>query len=83
MAQILFPLFDQVIFAPIHSTRAADLQDLQAAAKTIGTAASVAASVAEAIEWAKDRAQGGIVVISGSVYLVGEARPHLIGESAS
>ncbi len=32
MAQILFPLFDQVIVAPIHTARAAALDDLLAAA---------------------------------------------------
>jgi dihydrofolate synthase/folylpolyglutamate synthase len=84
MAQILFPLFDQVIFAPIHSARATSIADLEAAAHAAGASAQSAASVAQAIEWATDRTEGGIVVISGSVYLVGEARPLLVaGESAS
>ena len=33
MAQILFPLFEQVIFAPIHSARATAMEDLVAAAR--------------------------------------------------
>ena len=37
MAQILFPLFDHVILAPIHASRAAALDDLLAAAKATGT----------------------------------------------
>jgi len=74
LAQILFPLFDEVIFAPIHSARAATLEDLMAAAEATGAASVAARSVEAALEMAKQRADGGVVVISGSVYLVGEAR---------
>ena len=74
MAQILFPLFDQVIFAPIHSARAAAMADLMAAAASTGIAAVAAQSVAEALNLAKERAGEGVVVVSGSVYLVGDAR---------
>jgi dihydrofolate synthase/folylpolyglutamate synthase len=97
MAQILFPLFDQVILAPMHAARAAAMDDLVSAARTTGTPAVVAQSVREALRMAKDRvaqddrsqeqvsedgAAGGTVVISGSVYLVGEARGLLLrGES--
>jgi dihydrofolate synthase / folylpolyglutamate synthase len=84
MAQILFPLFEQVIVAPIHSARAAGLDDLLAAAKATGTPAVAAESVREAIRMAAERPAGGVVVVSGSVYLVGEARAILLaakGES--
>ena len=78
MAQILFPLFGQVIFAPIRSARAVGLEDLLAAAAATGTPALAAASLKEALLLAQDRAAGGLIVISGSVYLVGEARSLLI-----
>jgi dihydrofolate synthase/folylpolyglutamate synthase len=52
MAQILFPLFDEVIFAPIHSARATPVADLLAAAEDVGTPARAASSVAEALEFA-------------------------------
>jgi dihydrofolate synthase/folylpolyglutamate synthase len=52
MAQILFPIFDKVIFAPIHSPRATPMADLLAAAESTGTPATAAASVAEALELA-------------------------------
>jgi len=81
MARILFPLFDQVIFAPIHSARAADLEDLEAAGKATGTLALSAASVRQALQWAAERG-AGLVVISGSVYLVGEARSLLLAHGA-
>jgi dihydrofolate synthase/folylpolyglutamate synthase len=80
MAQILFPLFERVIFAPIHSTRAATMEDLEAAGRATGTPAVSAGSVREALQWAEDGGQGGVVVVSGSVYLVGEARSQLLIE---
>jgi dihydrofolate synthase/folylpolyglutamate synthase len=79
MAQILFPLFERVILAPIHSARAAALDDLLAAAKATGTFVVPAESVAKAIELAEEDAPGGAVVVSGSVYLVGEVRTFLLG----
>jgi len=82
MAQILFPLFDQVIVAPIHTARAVALDDLLTAASTIGTPAIAAESVSQALELAReklrDQKPGGVIVISGSVYLVGEARTLLL-----
>jgi len=74
MAQVLFPLFDQVIVAPIHTARAAAMGDLLAAAAATGTPSIAAQSVAEAVRLAQSRAAGGVVVVSGSVYLVGEVR---------
>jgi dihydrofolate synthase/folylpolyglutamate synthase len=83
MAQILFPLFDKVILAPIHAARAADLEDLLAAAKGTGTVALTADSVAKAVELAEEGARGGVIVVSGSVYLVGEVRGLLLGGGGS
>jgi len=78
MAQILFPLFDQVILAPIHSARATPMEEMEAAARATGTPTLSANSVGEALQWAGERGHGGTVVISGSVYLVGEVRPILL-----
>jgi dihydrofolate synthase/folylpolyglutamate synthase len=80
MAQILFPVFDQVIFAPIHSSRAASMKDLLAAAAATRTPAFAASSIAQALELAQERAAGKVVVVSGSVYLVGEVRGVLTTE---
>ena len=79
MGRILFPLFDRVILAPIHAARAAAMDDLRAAAKATGTTAVTAESVSKALELAREGAHGGVVVVSGSVYLVGEARGMLLG----
>jgi len=78
MAQILFPLFDQVIVPPIHTSRAAELKDLLAAAQATGTPAEAAGSVGDALQLAAYKGVGGVVVVSGSVYLVGEARSLLL-----
>jgi dihydrofolate synthase/folylpolyglutamate synthase len=78
MAQILFPLFDRVILAPIHTSRATSVEELMAAAKATGSEGETVESVHEAIERAKKDAVNDVIVISGSVYLVGEARAILI-----
>ena len=78
LAQILFPLFERVILAPIHSPRAAAMSDLRAAAETVGVSTVAAQSVQEAIVHAQKLAAGGVAVVSGSVYLVGEARSLLL-----
>ena len=85
IAHILFPLFDQVIFAPIHSARATPMRDLLAAASSTGTPAFAASSISQAIELANDHAKArpsSPVVASGSVYLVGDLRSRLISRGA-
>ena len=81
MAQILFPLFDRVIFSPIASPRATPVDALMAAAQSTGTPAQAANSASAAIHAARS-ANGGIVVVCGSVYLVGEIRALLLGLGA-
>ena len=85
MAHILFPLFDQVIFAPIHSTRATPMRDLLAAAASTGTPALAASSVGQAIDLALEHAQAHPsepIVVSGSVYLVGDIGTRLLARAA-
>ena len=81
MTQILFPIFDHVVLAPIQSPRATEVADLAAAAEATGVPFSPAATVAEAIEAARRLAgASGSIVVSGSVYLVGEMRSLLLSE---
>ena len=87
MAQILFPLFEKVILAPIRAARAAEMDPLLAAAAATGTPAEAVDSIQSALQIAIDRqsgrpAQDAVIVISGSVYLVGEARSLLVPSSA-
>ncbi|HEY1500746.1 MAG TPA: folylpolyglutamate synthase/dihydrofolate synthase family protein [Acidobacteriaceae bacterium] len=78
MAQVLFPLFDRVVATPVDSPRSASVEDLVAAAGKTGVPAIAARDGHEALERAfaaipKD----GLIVVAGSVYLVGEVRPLL------
>ncbi|MBS1803870.1 MAG: bifunctional folylpolyglutamate synthase/dihydrofolate synthase [Acidobacteria bacterium] len=85
MAQILFPIFERIIFAPIFSSRATPMRDLLAAASSTGTSASAAASVGQAIDQALVHAteqQDIPIVVSGSVYLVGDVRTRLLARHA-
>jgi dihydrofolate synthase / folylpolyglutamate synthase len=76
LAQILFPLFDRVLLVPVPSPRAATGDRLLAAANTTGTAATLEPNLAAALTASADQD----TVITGSVYLVGEARALLIAE---
>jgi dihydrofolate synthase/folylpolyglutamate synthase len=87
MARILLPLFDSsadgspsrpfdhVLFAPIDSPRAASVHDLLEAAHALGIPAHAAPHVAAALAQARQvTPPNGLIIITGSVYLVGEAR---------
>ena len=87
ISRILFPLFDSsadsdpmrrhdhIILAPIANPRAASVEDLLAAAHALGIPAHAAPHLAGAFAQAKRiTPAGGLVVATGSVYLVGEIR---------
>jgi len=83
MAQILFPIFDHVILVPLHAARAATMDELAAAATATGSSFVVAETVSQALALASTQQHSGqlhsgLIVISGSVYLVGEARTLLL-----
>lgn len=76
MAQILFPSFDEpgdrILLAPVNSPRASTGAELARVAEELDTPVTVCMSVADAMTTAT--ARSGSVVVSGSVYLVGEAK---------
>lgn len=87
MSRILFPLFDaspdgdpmrrrdHIILAPIASARAAAVEDLLAAAQSLGIPAHAAPHLEGALAQARELTpREGIIVATGSVYLVGEVR---------
>ena len=82
LAQILFPLFDSVILTEVDSPRRASLAQMAEAAKPTGVPVHTADSAQDALEqaWASTSVDG-LVVVTGSVYLVGAARTMLL-ESA-
>jgi dihydrofolate synthase/folylpolyglutamate synthase len=76
LAQILFPLFEQVLLVAVPSPRAASGARLLAAAQFVGAPATLEPNLASAISALDDQD----AVITGSVYLVGEARSVLMAE---
>ncbi|NYF91871.1 folylpolyglutamate synthase/dihydrofolate synthase family protein [Tunturiibacter empetritectus] len=91
MGQILFPLFDasstdperrrdHIVFAPIDNPRAAHIEDLLAAAHALDIPAHAAPHLAAAFAQARAvTPPEGLIIATGSVYLVGEIR-RLAGE---
>ena len=74
MAEILFPLADRVIATRADNPRSASPEEIREAASRTSTQIEEAADVASAIETAKKEArQDSVVVITGSIYIVGEA----------
>jgi dihydrofolate synthase/folylpolyglutamate synthase len=79
LAQILFPLFGRVVLTPVDSPRSASIEDLRAAAATTGSEVETAVGAAAALERALQLTPvNGLVVVTGSVYLVGHLRPRLV-----
>ncbi len=85
MSRILFPLFDSspgasslrlrdsIILAPIQNVRAAPVEELVDAAEALGLTAHAAPHVRGALAQAREvTPAGGVIVVTGSVYLVGE-----------
>jgi len=85
MMQILFPLFDgdpshRILLTPADSQRAASLDSLIAAAAELGYAAEAIPDPHAALTRAQAiTPQNGIIVATGSLYLVGALRGHLLG----
>jgi dihydrofolate synthase/folylpolyglutamate synthase len=74
MAEILFPLADRVIVTRADNPRSASPQEIREAAARTSTQMEEAADVAAAIELARSSARpDAVVVITGSIYIVGEA----------
>ncbi|RZU41710.1 bifunctional folylpolyglutamate synthase/dihydrofolate synthase [Edaphobacter modestus] len=85
MSQILLPLFDRsspdrpkdhIFLAPINSPRAASLEELSEAAEALEIPVEVSPTLAEALAQARAVTPlDGLILATGSVYLIGELRP--------
>jgi dihydrofolate synthase/folylpolyglutamate synthase len=74
IAEILFPLAERVIATRAENPRSASPQEIQQAAQRTHTEIEVIADLTEALHRAKFAAGAlGLVVITGSIYVVGEA----------
>jgi dihydrofolate synthase/folylpolyglutamate synthase len=73
MTEILFPLAERVIATRPENPRAASAEEIQQAAARTGVEVEAVEDVERALERARDLATAGtIVVVTGSIYLVGE-----------
>ena len=74
IAEILFPITERVILTHASNPRSASTQEIRQAAARVTIEISEADSIALALEQAKIQAgPGGLVVVTGSIYIVGEA----------
>jgi dihydrofolate synthase/folylpolyglutamate synthase len=74
MAEILFPLADRVIAAPANNPRSASPEDIRVAAGRVAVELESATNVAAALHRAREvTGKNGLVVVTGSIYIVGEA----------
>lgn len=79
MAQILFPVFDEVIVTPVDSPRTARAEDLLRIAEQMGTSAWASEDAVSALRLALQRTpDGGRIVCAGSIYLAGPVRQWLL-----
>jgi folylpolyglutamate synthase/dihydropteroate synthase len=91
MSQILLPLFDRsspdrpndhVVLAPIDSPRAASLEDLKAAARDLEVPVETAPALKEAFAKARELTpSNGLIIATGSVYLIGALRSLILAGS--
>jgi dihydrofolate synthase/folylpolyglutamate synthase len=74
MAEILFPIAQAVIATRPNNPRSASPEEIHQAGERTGTEIEAMAEVPAALERARELARGeDLVVITGSIYLVGEA----------
>src|SRR6202142_4134940 len=73
IAEILFPIAERVIVTRVENPRSATVREIREAARRVAVEISEAENVAGALEQAERLAgPDGLVVLSGSIYIVGE-----------
>jgi dihydrofolate synthase/folylpolyglutamate synthase len=74
MTEILFPLAEKVIATQPGNPRSASAEEIQRAGSRTGAEIEAVAEIAAALERARgDAGPGTVIVVTGSIYLVGEA----------
>ena len=85
MAGILFPVADLVVLTEIDNARSATTEKLVKLATTAGISNAVTAtSSADALQKAIAGTEpSGLICVTGSLYLIGELRPHLLNRTGN
>jgi dihydrofolate synthase/folylpolyglutamate synthase len=84
MAEILFPLAEIVVATRAENPRSASPEEIRQAGSRTGAEMVSAPDAASALAAAKARAQGNaVIIVTGSIYLVGEAMRVLETQRAS
>lgn len=73
MAEILFPLAERVIATRADNPRSATVDEIQEAASRVSTTIEPADGVSDALAQVEQLTPPPVVVITGSIYIVGEA----------
>ena len=74
IAQILFPLAEQVVVTRADNPRSAAPEEIREAAARTGADIETTATVRDAMARARELTPaGGVIVVTGSIYVVGEA----------
>jgi dihydrofolate synthase/folylpolyglutamate synthase len=74
MTEILFPLADRVIATRPENPRSASPEEVQQAGSRTGAVIELTGTTGEALKRARETANStSVVVVTGSIYLVGEA----------
>jgi dihydrofolate synthase/folylpolyglutamate synthase len=74
MTDILFPMADKVIATRPENPRSASPEEIQQAGNRTGSEIKAVAEIGAALEQARNAAgPGSVLVVTGSIYLVGEA----------
>ena len=80
LAQILFPVFDEVLLTQASSTRAASIEELAEAAEQTGASYRLLREPRAALEGSlASTPANGLTVVAGSVALLGEVQSLLAG----
>jgi len=79
IAEILFPLATRVIATPAENPRSASPEEIRAASGRVAVDLESAANVTQALRRAREAALAdqSLVVVTGSIYIVGEAMREL------
>ncbi len=73
IARILFPLAARVIATRAENPRSADPEEIRAAGAATGVEVVCEPALATAVARARSLAGAGVIVVTGSIYVVGEA----------